>query len=212
MKTHTLLFSLLIILSFNYCSEEEKNTIVGQWEPVSRYYNVGSTLIFKEDSTIIQIRDAKVNYTYELAGDTLISTSFSGLTGEKIIDSAKITITGDTLILVRGKPGDMQETVMKKYDSLYTLKDTIIGVWKWPHSSGREAVSVFHPDGKATVYTSIERREGKYSIKNDSLTVVFPGTSYHNLKFELKGDTLTFPEKFAPMGKAFYRVREDEKQ
>jgi hypothetical protein len=118
-----------VILLMDCTDEEKEITLVGQWETTTRPYNIGSVLIFGEDSSFTQIKEARVNYTYELIGDTLISTSLGGLTGEKIIDSAKVTVFNDTLILVRGKKGDQQETVMQWHDSIYTLADGIIGFW-----------------------------------------------------------------------------------
>lgn len=204
---------IFITLICSSCSEEEKNTLVGQWEPVTRPYNLGSTLIFEEDSSFTEIKEAKVAYTYELVGDTLISTSLSGLTGEKIIDSARITISGDTLILIRGKIGDQQETIMQRYDSVYTDTNGITGTWRWPHQSGRDALSKYHPDGKASVSVTIEKREGNYSVSGDSLlTVVTPGSSLRDIYFELKGDSLFFPDKFAPFGSAFYRVKKIDEE
>lgn len=201
----------LLLIFFSSCSEEEKNTLVGQWEPAVRPYNLGNTLIFGKDSSFIEIKEARVKYTYELIGDTLISTSFSGLSGEKIIDSAKVTVFQDTLILIRGKVGDQQETIMKRYDSVYTLADGVIGFWKWPHESGRDAISEFHPGGKASISVIIDRREGVYSVDGDSLTIVMPGTTLRDIYFELRGDSLFFPDKFAPLGRAFYRVKDEDK-
>jgi len=207
--------SLLFLITLTHisCSDEERaDTLTGLWEPATRPYNLGTTLIFDDDSSFTQIKDARVNYTYKLIGDTLISISLSGLTGEKIIDSARVIITSDTLTLIRGKIGDQQETIMKKYDSVYTDPDGIIGFWKWPHQSGRTAVSEYHPDGKAAVSVIIERKEGNYFVNGDSLTVIIPGTSLRDLHFELKGDSLFFPAKFAPFGTAFYRQnKKDEK-
>ena len=175
-----LLFSSLVMIS---CSEEKKDILVGQWEPVTRPYNLGTTLIFEEDSSYVQIKEARVNYTYKLVGDTLISTSFNGFSGKEVIDSAQVTISGDTLILVHGKVGDQQETVMKRYDSIYTNTEGIVGFWKWPHQSGRDAISEYHPGGKASVSVLIERRQGNYFVNGDSLTIVMPGTE---LKMRLK--------------------------
>ncbi|HSP87818.1 MAG TPA: hypothetical protein VLN45_06775 [Ignavibacteriaceae bacterium] len=202
-----LIFLPILLIS---CSEE-KNSLTGKWEPVIRPYNLGRVLIFEGDSSYTEIKEARINYTYKLAGDTLISTSFSGFTGQTVIDSAHISISGDTLILVRGKIGDQQETIMKRYDSSYTNEDGIIGFWKWPHESGKDAISEYHPDGKASVCVTIERREGNYFVKGDSLTIIMPGTSLKNIPFQLKGDSLFFPEKFSPLGKAFYRVKSEDK-
>jgi hypothetical protein len=201
-------FSLLL---FSCNDQDEKVTLAGQWEPATRPYNLGNVLIFGEDSSFTQIKEARVNYTYELIEDTLISTSFSGLTGEKIIDSAKVTLFNDTLILVRGNIGDQLETVMVWHDSVYTLSDEITGFWKWSHQSGRDAISEYHPGGKAAVSVALEKREGNYSINGDSLTIVMPGTTLRNIHFELKGDSLFFPHKYAPFGKTFYRVKDEDK-
>ena len=204
-----LLFSSLVMIS---CSEEKKDILVGQWEPVTRPYNLGTTLIFEEDSSYVQIKEARVDYTYKLVGDTLISTSFDGLSGKEIIDSTHVTISGDTLILVHGKVGDQQETVMKRYDSIYTNTDGIVGFWTWPHQSGKDAISEYHPGGKASVSVLIERRQGNYFVNGDSLTIVMPGTTLREIYFNLKEDSLFFPGKFAPLGTAFYRVKDKDEQ
>jgi hypothetical protein len=196
-----------ISLIFNSCSNDEENKLAGQWEPVSKPYNLGTTLFFAEDSSYIQLKEARVNYTYELEDNLLISTSFNGLSGKIIIDSVNINIQGDTLILVRGKEGDQEETVMIRYDSVYNNKDGIVGFWKWPHQSAKDAISEFHPDGKASVSVTIERREGYYFVNGDSLTIVMPGTSLRDIHYQLKGDSLFFPDKFAPLGKSFYRIK-----
>jgi hypothetical protein len=208
MVSKAVLFTMVIFLLFS-CAEEKENSLAGKWAPVVRPYNLGTTLIFGEDSSFIQIKDARVNYIYKLEDDTLISTSFDGFSGKRIIDSASVTIKGDTLILVRGKIGDQQETIMKRYDSVYTDEEGIIGFWKWPHKSGNEAISEFHPDGKASVSVLIDRREGNYFINGDSLTIVMKGTTYQNLHFVLKDDSLFFQDNYAPLGKSFYRVNEE---
>jgi hypothetical protein len=202
-------YIFLFTLIFNSCSYKEEESLIGRWESATKPFNLGATLIFEEDSSFTEIKEARVKYSYKLVGDTLISTSFSGLTGEKIIDSANVVIFQDTLILVRGKIGDQQETIMKRYDSLYTNTNGIIGFWKWAHQSGREAISEYHPDGKAAVSVLIDRRKGHYFTKGDSLTIVMPGTTLRDVYFELKGDSLFFPDKFAPLGKIFYRVKHE---
>ncbi|OGU70351.1 MAG: hypothetical protein A2V93_11655 [Ignavibacteria bacterium RBG_16_34_14] len=202
-----LLFTALLLSS---CSEEKKETLVGQWEPVIRPYNLGSVLIFEDDSSFTQIKEARVNYTYKLVGDTLISTSFDGFTGKEIIDTAHVAISGDTLILVRGKVGDQQETVMKRYDSIYTNTKGIVGLWVWPHQSGKDAISEYHPGGKASVSVLIEKGQGNYFVNRDYLTVIMPGTTLRDIYFKLKGDSLFFPDKFAPFGNAFYRVTNEK--
>jgi hypothetical protein len=209
-KINLYILLLLISLVMISCSEEKRETLVGQWEPVTRPYNLGPVLIFEDDSSFTEIKEARLNYTYKLVGDTLISTSFDGFSGKKIIDSAYVTISGDTLILVRGKVGDQQETVMKRYDSIYTNTKGIVGFWTWPHQSGKDAISEYHPGGKASVSVLIERRQGNYFVNGDSLTVITPGTTLRNIYFQLKGDSLFFPDKFAPLGKAFYRVKEED--
>ncbi len=166
-------------------------------------------MIFEDDSSLTVIKEARVNYTYKLVGDTLISASFDGFSGKEIIDSALVTISGDTLILIRGKVGDQQETVMKRYDSVYTNTEGIIGFWIWPHQSGRDAISEYHPGGKASVNVLIEQRQGNYFVNGDSLTVIMPGTTLRDIYFQLKGDSLFFPDKFAPLGTAFFRVKEE---
>ncbi len=209
-KIYSVISLILIAFTFYSCSEQKKKSIVGEWEPVTRPYNLGATLIFGEDSSFIQIKEARINYSYKLVGDTLISTSFSGITGEKIIDSAKVTIFQDTLILVRGKIGDQQETIMQRYDSVYTNTEGIIGYWKWPHQSGRDAISEYLPNGQASVSVLIDRQEGKYSVKGDSLTIVLSGVTIPDIHFELKGDSLFFPDKSASLGQAYYRVKEED--
>lgn len=205
---YLILAGVFILIS---CTDKEnENTLAGQWETTTRPYNLGSVLIFGEDSSFTQIKEARVNYTYELIGDTLISTSFSGLTGEKIIDSAKVTVFNDTLILVRGKIGDQQETVMRWHDSIYTHADGIIGFWKWPHQSGKDAISEYHPGGKASVSIIVERNQGTYSVDGDSLSILMKGVSFPNIYFELRSDSLFFPDKYAPLGKMFYRVNEED--
>jgi len=211
-KIKLYVFSLLISLVILSCSEEKKETLVGKWEPVTRPYNLGSILIFEDDSCFTQIKEARINYTYILVGDTLISTSFNGFSGKETIDSAYVTISADTLILVRGKVGDQQETIMKRYDSVYTNKEGIIGFWKWPHQSGNDAISEYHPGGKASVSVLIDRKHGNYFVNGDSLTVIMPGTTMRDIYFQLKGDSLFFPDKFSPFGTAFYRVEEGKKQ
>jgi hypothetical protein len=208
--------SLLILQVFSSCSNKEDNLLIGKWEPAVRPNNIGNVLEFGPDSLYNQITEARVNYKYKYEGDTLISISRNNyikdngeLESVEIIDSASITISGDTLTLIRGEIGDQQMTVMKRLDSVYTNKDGIVGFWVWPHQSGRNAISEYHPDGKASVSVLIDRKEGKYFVngKNDSLTVMVPGSNLRDIYFEIKGDTLLFPDKFAPLGKAFYRVK-----
>lgn len=210
-RIDSIIIILLTILTLSSCSTENEKSIVGEWQPAVRPYNLGTILIFGEDSSFTQIQEARVDYTYELVGDTLISTSINGYTGEMVKDSAHVIISEDAMILTRGKIGDQQETIMTRYDSLYTNKDGIIGYWKWPHQSGRDAISEYHPDGKASVSVFIERREGYYSTKNDSLTIVMPGTTLKDIYFEIKEDSLLFSDsKYAPLGHKFYRVRDEE--
>lgn len=198
----------LITLS---CSEDKKRTIIGEWELAIRPYNIGTRIIFKEDSSYIQIKEARVNYTYELDDNTLISTSFNGFTGQTIIDSAHITINGDSLILIRGKIGNQQKTIMKRYDSVYTKPQGIIGFWKWAHQSGKYALSEFHRDGHASVSVLIEHREGYYFVNADSVTIVMPGTTLRDIHYRLKEDTLFFLDKYAPLGKVFHKISKENK-
>jgi hypothetical protein len=211
--SYTLLFILIIIPA---CSKKEDKSIIGRWEPVYRPNNIGDILEFKPDSLYTQITEARVNYTYIYEGDTLISTSkdtFIKDNGKQetitIIDSASVTISEDILTLIRGKVGDQQMTVMKRLDSVYSGKEGIVGFWVWPHQSGKDAISEFHPDGKASVSVLIDRREGKYFVNDDSLTVMIPGTTLRDMPFEIMGDTLLFTDpKYSPLGRAFFRVKE----
>jgi hypothetical protein len=200
---------LLISLLVASCSENKKS-LVGHWESTARPYNLGTILIFDNDSSFTQIKEARVNYTYKLIGDTLISASIDEFTGKEIIDSAHVTISGDKLVLVRGKIGDQQETVMKRYDSIYSNSEGIVGFWKWPHRSGKEAISEYHPDGKVSVSVLIEKIQGNYFINGDSLTVFMMGSTLRDIYFQLKDDSVFFPDKFAPLGRSFVKVNKEE--
>lgn len=218
MKTMKLFLYMLLFLlvTLPSCSKKQERLLIGKWEPVYRPNNVGDIIEFKPDSLYIQITEARVNYSYIFEGDTLISTSKETFINDKkeqesivIVDSAAVMISGNTLTLIRGKIGDQQMTVMKRMDSVYTNKEGIVGFWVWPHQSGRDAISEYHPDGKASVSVMIEKKQGRYFVNKDSLTIIVQGSTLRDIPFEVKEDTLVFTDpKYSPLGRAFFRVKE----
>jgi hypothetical protein len=70
-------------------------------------------------------------------------------------------------------------------------------------------ITEYQLGGKASESIIIERREGTYSVDGDSLSIKINEASLSDIYYELRNDSLFFPDKYSPLGKTFYRVNEE---
>ncbi len=169
---------------------EQKVSIVGKWESVSRSEGgIGSTLEFLSDSTINLTPGAMIDFTYHLNRARLVMFLTNPGTGEVLENSVNVHITADSMIQSDPKSGQETRFVRLERAKVDTLP--IVGTWSFKHSTGGMAFQVFTADGDAYLRVPFRTDRGIYTISGESLTIFIEGQDSRKVRYAIDGAMLT---------------------
>jgi hypothetical protein len=161
--------------------------LIGTWEDQMRSADgTGLTFLFTREKAVTMVFGAMVDGHYTLVGDqfTIIGTG-----GKRpVIESVFLTNAGDTAIFSAGSVSDKLVRIGPG-----TQADSIIGEWRYIHSTGMPGYNEYSADGRMRLRVPIRVVKGRYSVSGNTLTMrtsLAPNED-REAPLTLRGDTLT---------------------
>jgi hypothetical protein len=195
------IITLLIVLSstalfLNSCSEAvdvENPSLVGKWQSVERQPGgLGTTIIFREDSSVGMDSDIFFTFKYKFDGKNLSTYIKDAITGKTNIETSIVEFEDDKrMILKQVFDGNERTTILTK-EGKSSGKSQISGKWSWVNSAGRLSETEFFDDGNASAYILNKSKEGRYRINQDTLSMSFMNSEMKNIIYRVSNDTLYF--------------------
>jgi hypothetical protein len=171
--------------------------LIGTWEDQMRSADgTGLTFLFTRERTVTMVFGAMVDGQYKLVGDqfTIIGTGGN----RPITQSVFLTNAGDTAIF---SDGSTSEKLVRMGRG--TQADSIVGRWRYIHSTGVPGYNEYSADGRIRLRVPIRVVKGRYSVSGNTLTMRTSLAPNEDRKapFTVRGDTLTIdmdghPERF----------------
>ncbi len=185
-------FSVLIISS---CSKETpEELLMGKWETTDRTKeSIVSTIEFSEGNKVVVGNELKMDYNYKYQGNGVLIMSHSDSTViYSFLDTIQVTLRNDTLIQKKIFHGQPENVIWVRKEKAKGKND-IEGTWQREVMPEIVAHITFTDYGIAKYRIPSKQKEGTYMInKDETLTMVFPSTTYHEQAFTVTKDTLTF--------------------
>lgn len=174
------LFLLLIIfLSTNTdLRPQSVDSLIGHWQLIKNADQWDVDLRFEDNMKFSVRRHLYAEYSYQLNGDTLISSLLKTYPdSEIVIDTSFITIKKDTIIRNYKKSGQANSIHMLR-DTSYSVPaaksaNPLVGRWKWKYPSKDTAVETFYNDGTWDISVTGRKYEGHFEVNKDTLTMIY---------------------------------------
>jgi hypothetical protein len=181
--------AFISILSIGCSNDDIHTRLSGKWESVSQPMGMKGVLIF-EDTTVTMQRVNSLNSSYSFSDNTLITTTLIPERDLHIIDTAQVDFNADTLTMKRKiGPEEYRLTRLTRLDNNGS-GNKILGTWRWYDDHGNPGIIRYDINNSVYAEITTEDRKGVFQIREDKITMVFPGTTFHDLKYRFDKDTL----------------------
>ena len=166
--------------------------LVGRWDAVARSAGgIGQIIEFRADGSMTHWYAAMVEFTYVVQGPLLI-TSFTPATGGPV-EQTTTEIRFEGNLLIQKSTGSGLETRMDRKRSDGPQDPPIVGVWSYPHDTGRTAFMLYTSDGRLIFRLPIRADRGRWSVSGDQLTLgPMPATT--RVTYRAEGDQLVLTD------------------
>jgi hypothetical protein len=175
--------------------------LVGRWDGVTRSAGgIGEIIELRADGSMTHWFAAMVEFIYVVQGPVL-TTSFTPASGAPAEQTTtEIRFEGNVLIQ---KNTSGLETRMDRKRAGGPLDPPIVGVWSYPHDTGRTAYMLYTADGRLIFRLPIRADRGRWSVSGEQLTMgPMPATA--RLTYRVQGDQLVLTDE---QGKQMTYVR-----
>jgi hypothetical protein len=162
--------------------------LVGRWDGVTRSAGgIGEIIELRADGSMTHWFAAMVEFTYVVQG-FLLTTSFTPASGAPV-EQTTTEIRFEGNVLIQRSVGSGLETRMDRKRAGGPLDPPIVGVWSYPHDTGRTAYMLYTADGRLIFRLPIRADRGRWSVSGDQLTMgPLPATA--RLTYRMQGDQL----------------------
>ncbi len=166
--------------------------LVGRWDAVTRSAGgIGQIIEFRGDGSMTHWYAAMVEFTYVVEGPFLI-TSFTPATGGPV-EQTTTEIRFEGSVLIQKSKGSALETRMDRKRAGGPQDPPIVGVWSYPHDTGRTAFMLYTADGRLIFRLPIRAERGRWSVSGDQLTLgPMPATT--RATYRVEGDQLVLTD------------------
>lgn len=184
---------LAFLLNQNIFSQDAQNPLIQKWESFEKTRTgMGTILEFKSDSTVIFTKAAMLNYLYGYKNGKLITSLVNFVTMQSQLDTTEVKISGDTLTQLYNVKDQ------KKIRTMFRVsgeQDSIIGKWKSKNNMGQTYYYDFRDDHTMFFRLPFEIKKGKYSIKNNYVTIEYENSSPIKMEFRIVKNNLILTSK-----------------
>jgi hypothetical protein len=173
-------------------AQDAAPALVGRWDAVTRSAGgIGQIIELRADGSMTHWYAAMVEFTYVVQGSLLI-TSFTPATGGVVEQTTtEIRFEGDALI--QKSTGSGLETRMDRKRPGRPQDPPIVGVWSYPHDTGRTAFMLYTADGRLIFRLPIRADRGRWSVSGDQLRLgPMPATT--RVTYRVEGDQLVLTD------------------
>jgi hypothetical protein len=167
--------------------------LVGRWDAVTRSTGgIGQIMELRADGSMTHWYAVMVEFTYVVQGSLLI-TSFAPATGGAVEQTTtEIRFEGDVLIQKSAGSGGL-ETRMDRKRPGGPQDPPIVGVWSYPHDTGKTAFMLYTADGRLIFRLPIRAARGRWSVSGDQLRLgPMPATT--RVTYRVEGDQLVLTD------------------
>ena len=174
-------------------AQDVASALVGRWDAVTRSTGgIGQIMELRADGSMTHWYAVMVEFTYVVQGSLLI-TSFTPATGGAVEQTTtEIRFEGDVLIQKSTGSGGLETRMDRKRPG--GLQDPpIVGVWSYPHDTGKTAFMLYSADGRLIFRLPIRAARGRWSVSGDQLRLgPMPATT--RVTYRVEGDQLVLTD------------------